>query len=87
MEGRKERKSDASTQVSSGTVILHLCLLIKFCVTFTVIRGIYLGPRSISLSTEVIRQMILDTSHTKATSNCLEKNVVCTPESARNIVF
>jgi len=87
MEGRKERKSDASTQVSSGTVILHLCLLITFCVTFTVIRGIYLGPRSISLSQLKLFVKCSWIPHILKRRVTASKNVVCTPESARIIFF
>lgn len=88
MEERKKRKSDAPTQVSSGTVILHLCLLTKFRVIFTVIRGIYLGPLStLSLSTEVSRQMLLDTSPVKATSNCLEERGLYTRKCTNYFLF
>jgi hypothetical protein len=71
---------------SVPVVILHLCLLIKFCVIFTVIRGIYLGPRS-TLSTEVNRQMLLDTSPIKATSNCLEERGLYTKKCTNYFFF
>jgi len=74
-------------------VILHLCLLITFCVIFTVIRGSTLVhyllslSLSLSLSTEVNRQLLPDTSPIKAASNCLEERGLYTRKCTNYYFF